>query len=357
MSKELKIKGNLSKDYQQIYIDDEPTNLFLNKDGKIKTAAIKQDVLGEEVEITGDKLIAPKQVQLTYDDENRVTLRVADDGHLAITGHGTDDDLTLDFDGSVIIDSDANVFTFKDNGTSRWEWSLNTFLVYGTSGGVSDYFGIVTASNGLTSLVTNDGTGDSGHMTLLPQGDLKLDPTTQKIIINATDKLYFDGGTDTYIYESSADTLRVVVGNDVIMQISEQGLDGNQVYFDNASVGFQQLEPTYDATNTFVDFRHSNKQNFTFDGGSVTNINLQFPEMSGNFVLLVKQDGTGSRTITNWKVQEFDESGADGSAAVVWAGGSAPTLTTDANHVDILSFYWDADNEICYGVATLDFQF
>ena len=79
--------------------------------------------------------------------------------------------------------------------------------------------------------------------------------------------------------------------------------------------------------------------------------------MSGNFVLLVKQDGTGSRTITNYKAREFDESAADGSAGVVWAGGSAPTLTTDANHVDILSFYWDADNEIAYGVATLDFQF
>ena len=79
--------------------------------------------------------------------------------------------------------------------------------------------------------------------------------------------------------------------------------------------------------------------------------------MSGNFQLLLKQDGTGSRTVTNWNAHEFDESAADGSATVVWAGGSAPTLTTDANHVDILSFYYDADNEIAYGVATLDFQF
>ena len=57
------------------------------------------------------------------------------------------------------------------------------------------------------------------------------------------------------------------------------------------------------------------------------------------------------------KVQEFDETAADGSNAVKFAGGSNPTLTTDANHVDIISFYWDADNEIAYGVATLDYQF
>ena len=53
---------------------------------------------------------------------------------------------------------------------------------------------------------------------------------------------------------------------------------------------------------------------------------------------------------------EFNESSADGASGVKFPGGSNPTLTTAANHVDILSFYWDADNEIAYGVATLDFQ-
>ena len=50
-----------------------------------------------------------------------------------------------------------------------------------------------------------------------------------------------------------------------------------------------------------------------------------------------------------------DDNAASGSATVVWAGGSAPTLTTTANYVDILSFYWDATNEIAYGVASLNF--
>ena len=40
MSSELKINGPLSSDYKQIYIDDQPTNLFLNKDGKITQADI-----------------------------------------------------------------------------------------------------------------------------------------------------------------------------------------------------------------------------------------------------------------------------------------------------------------------------
>ena len=180
-----------------------------------------------------------------------------------------------------------------------------------------------------------------------------------RLVIPSGWKLYFDGGTgtNTYIEESSADVLDIKVGGDMIFQITESGADGNTIDIDNACIGFTQLEPAYDASDTLVDFRFSNKQFVTFGAGNITNLNLYFPLVSGNFVLLIKQDGTGSRTITNYKVREFDESLADGESAVKFAGGSNPTLTTDGNHVDILSFYWDADNEIAYGVATLDFQF
>ena len=207
----------------------------------------------------------------------------------------------------------------------------------------------------------NDSSGNftltsTGNTILAPDGDLVLDPDSKnKVIINTTIGLYFDGGVDTYIYEASADALRIAVGGDIMMQLSEKGDDGNEVSFGSSCAGFTQLEPTYDATTTVVDFRHSNKQFVTFGAGDIANLRLIFPLVSGNFVCLIKQDGTGSRTIGNYKVFEFDESYADGSTAVKFAGGSNPTLTTDANHVDILSFYWDANNEIAYGVATLDF--
>ena len=179
-----------------------------------------------------------------------------------------------------------------------------------------------------------------------------------KLSLLAESKLIFNTSYDqTYITESSRDVLDFHVGSDKLISMTNSGDDGNTIDIDNACIGFTQLEPTYDATTTTVDFRHSNKQFVTFGSGNITNIAVIFPLVSGNFVLLLKQDGTGSRTVTNWKAMEFDESSADGSSGVVWAGGSAPTLTTDANHVDIISFYWDADNEIAYGVATLDFQF
>jgi len=47
--------------------------------------------------------------------------------------------------------------------------------------------------------------------------------------------------------------------------------------------------------------------------------------ISTSFTLYLEQDATGSRTVT-WP------------AAVQWAGGTAPTLTTTGSYTDILSF-------------------
>lgn len=265
-------------------------------------------------------------------------------------------DFTLDVSGDIELNADGGQVTIKDDSATHFLFDCDNtrFRIYDDTNS-SDHFTITVAANGASTIATNDNDGTAANLTLDPDGDVIV--SMASIFLNGGEKLYFDTDGNNHIYSQSTDYMRFVVGGDIMMSMDENGDDGNQVYFDNASVGFQQLEPTYDATSTNVDFRHSNKQNLTFGAGNITNLNLTFPSMSGNFVLLVKQDGTGSRTITNYKAKEFDESGADGSAAVVWAGGSNPTLTTDANHVDILSFYWDADNEIAYGVATLDFQF
>ena len=94
----------------------------------------------------------------------------------------------------------------------------------------------------------------------------------------------------------------------------------------------------------------------TFGSGNITDVQLYFPAISGNFVLVLKQDGTGSRTVTNWKAFDSAGNAANGSSTVKWAGGSAPTLSTGGNAIDIISFYWDATNEVAYGVASLNFS-
>lgn len=80
------------------------------------------------------------------------------------------------------------------------------------------------------------------------------------------------------------------------------------------------------------------KQKITLTG----NCTFTFTAPPGvcNLLLMLTQDGTGSRTAT-WP------------GTVKWVGAAAPTLTTAANATDIVSFFYDGTNY--WGVASLNF--
>jgi len=242
------------------------------------------------------------------------------------------------------------------NATLSATEGFNYIRIY-ELGDPDDFFAIDlnTGDNGAVILATNDASGTNAHMTLDPDGDLIVSGADVKI--DEGQKLYLDGGGDTYIVSSAGDILDIVVGGVMVVR-STEGLNGQRDWkFRDSAVGFEQDTATYDATSTTIDFRLGNKVMVTFGNGNITNLNCYFPAVSGNFLVLIKQDVLGSRTITNYKAFDSGGGSAGGSGAVKFAGGSNPTLTTDANHVDIISFYWDATNEIAYGVPTLDFQF
>jgi hypothetical protein len=88
-----------------------------------------------------------------------------------------------------------------------------------------------------------------------------------------------------------------------------------------------------------IDWGAGNFQKSTLTG----NVTYTFtaPDGPGRFQLLLEQDATGSRTAT-WP------------ASVQWPGGTAPTLTTAANAIDIITFYYDGTDY--YGVESLNFS-
>lgn len=217
-------------------------------------------------------------------------------------------DLTFDSSGDITFDAGGKNVYIAYNGTSIYDFNLNNqSLKIVDSADTGDYFEIAVANHGATTITTVDDDAANGNLTLAIDGSVNFD----------------------------------VVGT---------------VEFDGCGVGFDLVTPTYNASDTNVDFLTGNKQFVTFGAGNITDLNLIFPKTSGNFTLLLKQDGTGSRTVTNYKVWDrVDSSAASGSATVLFAGGSNPTLTTAANKTDIISFFYDADNEIAYGVASLNF--
>ncbi|MBA7607385.1 hypothetical protein ES703_14544 [subsurface metagenome] len=105
------------------------------------------------------------------------------------------------------------------------------------------------------------------------------------------------------------------------------------------SVGFIQQITTGDETTT-IDWKLGNKFYFTFGAQNET-FTFTPPSNPCNLVLVLKQDAAGSRTAT-WP------------ASVKWPGGAAPTLSTGANAIDIVCFYWDGSNY--FGISSLDFS-
>ena len=105
------------------------------------------------------------------------------------------------------------------------------------------------------------------------------------------------------------------------------------------SIGFTQQTATGDGTTT-INWGNGNKFKFTFGAFNET-FTFTAPTKPGNFLLMLVQDGTGSRTAT-WP------------ATVKWPSGTAPTLSTAAASIDIVSFYYDGTNY--FGNSSLDFS-
>ena len=207
---------------------------------------------------------------------------------------------------------------------------------------------IETAQHGNGARITGD-LEVTGEFNIDNSGDINLDAGGD---VNIPADIGLTFGDDGEKIEGDGSNLTIASSG--ILNISAS----TNVNFQTSAVGFNIVTPTYDASDTDVDFTAGNKQFVTFGSGNIEDLNLIFSKVSGNFLLMLKQDGTGSRTVTNYKVWDrTDENAAGGSATVKFAGVSNPTLTTDANHVDIISFFYDGTNEIAYGVASLDFQF
>lgn len=92
-----------------------------------------------------------------------------------------------------------------------------------------------------------------------------------------------------------------------------------------------------DAATVAIDWNNSNMQSVTL-GGNRT-FTFANPKSGSTYVLLIKQDATGTRTVT-WPT-------------VLWAGGVAPTLTVVANKTDIITIFYDGTSY--YGSATLNY--
>ena len=149
--------------------------------------------------------------------------------------------------------------------------------------------------------------------------------------------------TNTGFFKSG-DSVRLSINNSTEMIVDANGITGNlipdaELDAGAHTIGFTQQAVTGDGTDA-IDWRLGNKFFFTFGAFNET-LTFTNPSNPCSLILVLKQDSVGSRIMT-WP------------AAVKWPGGTAPTLTTGANTIDIIAFYFDGTNY--YGVDSLAFS-
>ena len=221
------------------------------------------------------------------------------------------DNLTIDANaitstsGLSLTVANTNNITFKEAGTAFGLIKESQFVLYSATGVTNEGFYIATTASGVTTISTTDNDGAVGHLNIEADGHVEFDGCA----------VGFDREEETFS------------GDDLLA--SGSGTGG-----------------THD---THIDFRIGNKI-YLQQTASMDQINLIFPNTSGNFLLYIRYDGDWS--IGDWKVWASDLT-APTITDVTWPGGTQPDNTSGGR--DIFSFYWDYDTETCFGVASLAF--
>jgi hypothetical protein len=138
-------------------------------------------------------------------------------------------------------------------------------------------------------------------------------------------------GGITYYYNSSTDkwAATIGVGSDYVSATSGGTFNG-KVTFSKATIG--AVTALTSAATITPDFNASSNFSVTL-GVSATLANPSNLTAGQSGIITITQDGTGSRTLaygTYWK----------------FPSGTAPTLTTTANAVDILVYYVESATRI-----------
>ena len=200
---------------------------------------------------------------------------------------------------------------------------------------MADRFALVVDS-------TNNNIKEIPAADRLVADNLLLSGTTPTLTIGdagAEDtKIVFDGNAQDFHIglDDSADDLVIGLGS-AVGTTPAIHIDENQVVKFDAGI---QEESTALTSGTTVALDLNLGTVFTLTlAHNLGTFNWTNPAASGyasSFVLKVKQDGTGSRTIS-WP------------AAVDWAAATAPTISTSANAVDVFAFFTVDGGTIWYG--------
>ena len=278
-------------------------------------------------------------------DESDDTLKLNDDVQISL---GSDRDMRLYHTGSHayinVVTGDLNIRTN----------SSESAIVCTANAGVATYYDTAkkteTTNTGLdvTGVITADGLDiDDDHIIKIGTGnDLQIRHDGSNSFID-------EAGTGDLLITATAGSIQLKKNDGEKML--QANVDGSvELYYDNTKEletksggvklnGHSEsvITALTSASSVTIDFSLSNHFSCTM-GHNITFANPTTESVGQSGTIVLTQDGTGSRT-ASWGSQ------------FLWAGGTAPTLSTAANAVDRIDYFVAAADKI-HCVASLDMK-
>jgi hypothetical protein len=358
--------GNAQDFY--IALDDSADDLLIGKGSTVGTTpaiAITEDLL---VTVHGGLTMAGATPTLTIGDAGAEDTKIVFDGNAKdfyialddsadkmVIGEGstvgtnsiltiTDDAVTIGdaaaVDTKVVFDGNAQDFYIGLDDSAD-------DLVIGLGSTVGTTPAIEIDENQDIKFAQSIGVGQAASSTVgeITAQTMKLLGTTPTLTIGdagAEDaKIVFDGNAqDFYIgLDDSADDLVIGLGSALGTTPAISIAETLKTSFGGGAVG---KTSTANATgSTTLDFDANQNFVLTFTG-NVTLANPSTESVGQSGVIVVIQDGTGSRTLANGTQYE-------------WPAGTVGTISTAANSVDIIPYFVDAADSILLGTPQLAF--
>ena len=317
----------------------DATKLVRIDAGAITTGTTRVITMGDrDVNLASGGTFA--ELSHTHTASNVTDFATAADARIAAAGLGDLSDVTLGSETAgdllyytgtawqslALVDTDGHVLTADGAGSMAWEASAGGVSTLSDLTDVDDTLSLSTGDmlyyNGtvVTKLATS-GLATHGFIQPFASGSIGLfaNPRADVLTVVSTGKYWLEMASHTGTTGDKV-TLTFTTG-----QVAFAGMDIFKFSTD-VSLGsriYQDLTTETDGATVTLDWSTGNQGIVTLGGNrTLAFSNLQTGQ---RYTLWIKQDGTGTRTLT-WP------------AYMIWDGGSAPTLATTGGNYDCIVF-------------------
>ena len=241
---------------------------------------------------------------------------------------------TLGAKGTASVAGDLKLYEQTTNGTNYAGFKAPTSLA------ANIQWVLPTADGTANQVLRTDGAGNLSFVSAAT-GDVTTSGTqtlTNKTI-SADDNTLSGIAASSFVLSNASGNIdgsaaqKAIPSGAVVGTTDTQTLTNKTVEAGTFTNGYTEETVTANTGTAYtIDLANGSVQILTLTG----NCTFTFPTATAgrSFIMLLKQDGTGSRTVT-WP------------AAVKWPGSTAPTITSTASRLD--KFIFTADGTNWYG--------